>query len=100
MITVSSASTVESTAGSITTVAVVALAAIVTVADHGGGVPDEELANLFRPVYRVGEDRTRSTGGTGLGLAIAERAVKAHKGSITAVNYNGGLQVKIELDCV
>ena len=74
--------------------------AIVTVADHGGGVPDEELANLFRPFYRVGEDRTRSTGGTGLGLAIAERAVKAHKGSITAANYNGGLQVKIELDCV
>ena len=72
--------------------------AVVTVADHGGGVPDDELANLFRPFYRVGEDRTRSTGGTGLGLAIAERAVKAHKGRITAVNYNGGLQVKIELD--
>lgn len=74
--------------------------AVVTVADHGGGVPEAELANLFRPFYRVGEDRTRSTGGTGLGLAIAERAVKAHKGRITAVNHNGGLQVKIELACV
>lgn len=72
--------------------------AVVTVADHGGGVPDNELKNLFRPFYRVGEDRTRSTGGTGLGLAIAERAVKAHKGKIRAFNHNGGLKVEIELD--
>lgn len=72
--------------------------AVVTVADHGGGVPENELKNLFRPFYRVGEDRTRSTGGTGLGLAIAERAVKAHKGQISAVNFNGGLKVEIKLD--
>jgi len=72
--------------------------AVVTVADHGGGVPENELKNLFRPFYRVGEDRTRSTGGTGLGLAIAERAVKAHKGQISAVNHNGGLKVEIKLD--
>ncbi len=72
--------------------------AVVTVADHGGGVPENELKNLFRPFYRVGEDRTRSTGGTGLGLAIAERAVKAHKGKISAVNHNGGLKVEIKLD--
>lgn len=72
--------------------------ATLTVSDHGGGVPEDELENLFRPFYRVGEDRTRSTGGTGLGLAIAERAIKAHKGSITAENRNGGLSVEITLD--
>ncbi len=66
-----------------------------TVSDHGGGVPDDELANLFRPFYRVGEDRTRTTGGTGLGLAIAERAVKAHKGTIEARNTADGLEVAI-----
>jgi two-component system sensor histidine kinase CpxA len=71
--------------------------AVIKVSDHGGGVPDDELENLFRPFYRVGEDRTRSTGGTGLGLAIAERAIKAHKGTITAANLNGGLQVVITL---
>jgi two-component system sensor histidine kinase CpxA len=74
--------------------------AVVTVADHGGGVPEEELKNLFRPFYRVGEDRTRSTGGIGLGLAIAERAVNAHKGSIAARNENGGLVVEIKVDAV
>ncbi|MBK6749650.1 MAG: HAMP domain-containing protein [Pyrinomonadaceae bacterium] len=74
--------------------------AVLKVSDHGGGVPQDELANLFRPFYRVGEDRTRRTGGIGLGLAIAERAVKAHKGKIAASNVNGGLQVEIRLDTV
>ena len=71
--------------------------AVLKVSDHGGGVPDDELANLFRPFYRVGEARERKTGGMGLGLAIADRAIKAHKGSITARNYNGGLQIEIGL---
>ncbi len=69
--------------------------AVLRISDHGGGVPEEELPNLFRPFYRVGEARDRRSGGIGLGLAIAERAVKAHKGTISARNYNGGLQVEI-----
>lgn len=72
--------------------------AVLKVSDHGGGVADEELANLFRPFYRVGEARERKTGGTGLGLAIAERAVKAHKGTITALNTAEGLAIEIVLE--
>lgn len=71
--------------------------AVVRVCDHGGGVPEDELSNLFRPFYRVGEARDRKTGGIGLGLAIAERAVKAHKGTITAQNANGGLMIEIAI---
>ncbi|MFN0141804.1 MAG: ATP-binding protein [Pyrinomonadaceae bacterium] len=71
--------------------------ATVKISDHGGGVPEDELAQIFRPFYRIGEDRTRKTGGIGLGLAIAERAVKAHKGTITARNANGGLEIEIGL---
>lgn len=74
--------------------------AVLKVTDHGGGVPDGELDNLFRPFYRIGESRERKTGGTGLGLAIAERAVKAHKGTITASNSNGGLMIQIALDTI
>jgi signal transduction histidine kinase len=73
--------------------------AVVSVRDHGGGVPDEELKNLFRPFYRVGEARDRSSGGTGLGLAIAERAIKAHKGGIQALNIDDGLVVVISFKC-
>lgn len=74
--------------------------AVLRIADHGGGVPEDELPNLFRPFYRVGEARERKTGGIGLGLAIAERAVKAHKGSISAHNKGDGLVVEITLDKV
>jgi len=72
--------------------------AILKVKDHGGGVPQNELENLFRPFYRVGEARERKTGGTGLGLAIAQRAVAVHGGEITAENVDGGLEVKIVLN--
>ncbi len=73
--------------------------ATVTVRDHGGGVPEDELTNLFRPFYRVGEARDRGSGGTGLGLAIAEQAIKAHKGRIAARNEDGGLIVEMSFDC-
>jgi two-component system, OmpR family, sensor histidine kinase CpxA len=73
--------------------------ATVSVRDHGGGVPDDELKNLFRPFYRVGEARDRSSGGTGLGLAIAEQAVKAHNGSIRARNEDDGLVVEMSFKC-
>ena len=74
--------------------------AVVTVRDHGCGVPEDELKNLFRPFYRVGEARDRNSGGTGLGLAIAERAIKVHNGSVNAMNTGDGLSVEIKLDCL
>ncbi len=69
----------------------------IAISDHGGGVPANELAKLFRPFYRVGEARERKTGGIGLGLAIADQAIKAHRGSITARNIDDGLLVEIKL---
>ena len=60
--------------------------AIVTVRDHGPGVPDSELQHIFEPFYRVGEARERSSGGVGLGLSIADRTVKLHGGCIRAEN--------------
>jgi two-component system sensor histidine kinase CpxA len=69
----------------------------VIVRDHGEGVPEDALANLFRPFYRVGESRERKTGGIGLGLAIAQQAVFAHNGKISARNTGDGLLVEILL---
>jgi two-component system sensor histidine kinase CpxA len=74
--------------------------AVLRIVDHGSGVPEDELVNLFRPFYRVGEARDRGSGGTGLGLAIAEQAILAHKGTITARNTGAGLAVEIRLNCV
>jgi two-component system sensor histidine kinase CpxA len=69
----------------------------ISILDHGGGVPEPELKNLFRPFYRVGEARERSAGGIGLGLAIAEQAVKIHGGAISAANKGDGLEIVIVL---
>ena len=72
---------------------------VVHVRDHGPGVPEAELGNLFRPFYRLANARDRQTGGTGLGLTIAERAVRLHGGSIRASTLKGtpGLDVEIIL---
>lgn len=72
---------------------------VIEVRDLGGGVPEDELKNLFVPFYRVGEARERATGGIGLGLAIAKRAIAAHNGTIVARNEGAGLMVEIRLNC-
>jgi two-component system sensor histidine kinase CpxA len=75
--------------------------AIIRVRDHGKGVPEASIKEIFRPFYRVEDDRDRKTGGTGLGLSIAARAVRLHQGTIKAVNAeNGGLVVEIRLPIV
>ena len=72
--------------------------AVIVVRDHGPGVPDEALQEIFRPFYRVDEARDREAGGVGLGLAIAERAVRLHAGNVEATNApSGGLIVTISL---
>ncbi|MFB3814786.1 MAG: ATP-binding protein [Terriglobales bacterium] len=72
--------------------------ASIQVRDRGPGVPASELANLFRPFYRVANARERQTGGTGLGLAITDRVVRLHGGVVVARNAEGGgLDVEIRL---
>lgn len=72
--------------------------AVIRVSDRGPGVPSVELANIFRPFYRVADARDRESGGVGLGLAIAERVARVHGGSIHAENRTGGgLEVVLTL---
>lgn len=72
--------------------------AVITVRDHGPGVPEEDLKRIFQPFYRVADARDRQSGGTGIGLAISERAVRLHGGEITAKNAGtGGLCIEITL---
>jgi two-component system sensor histidine kinase CpxA len=71
---------------------------LIAVRDHGKGVPDEEIDEIFRPFYRIEDARDRKTGGVGLGLSIAARAIHLHAGTIRAANApDGGLVVEIRL---
>jgi two-component system, OmpR family, sensor histidine kinase CpxA len=70
--------------------------AVIRVRDHGDGVPESALENIFRPFYRVADSRERSSGGAGLGLSIAAKAVSLHGGQVKAENSpTGGLMVEV-----
>jgi two-component system sensor histidine kinase CpxA len=72
--------------------------AVLTVRDHGSGVPQDALPLLFKPFYRVDDARGTNTGGMGLGLAIVRNAVAAHGGTVTARNASPhGLEVELRL---
>jgi heavy metal sensor kinase len=70
----------------------------VVVADHGPGIPPEDLPHVFDRFYRGDPSRTRATGGFGLGLAIAKALVEAYGGTITAESKLGeGTRMSVEL---
>ena len=56
---------------------------VVSVADHGSGIPKAAQARIFERFYKVDRARARGTGGgTGLGLAIARHIIEQHGGTI------------------
>jgi len=68
---------------------------LLSVRDHGPGIPPEELERVFDPFFR-GSGARGSQGGFGLGLALARRVAEAHGGTIRASNAEGG-GARIEL---
>jgi signal transduction histidine kinase len=72
----------------------------VQVRDYGPGAPEELLARIFDPFFRVDESRDGAGGGAGVGLSIARRAVLLHHGEIIAENASPGLRVNIVIPCV
>ncbi len=72
-------------------------AAVVSIRDYGPGVPEEALAKIFDPFFRVDEARDATSGGSGLGLSIAKQAVQLHHGTIVAESASPGLRVKISI---
>lgn len=55
----------------------------VSVADTGGGIPEEQINRIFEPFY------TTKKKGTGLGLMIVQRIVRAHNGRIELESHEG-----------
>jgi two-component system, OmpR family, phosphate regulon sensor histidine kinase PhoR len=67
--------------------------ALLTAADDGAGVGEDDLPRLFERFYRA--DRARSTRGTGLGLAIVKHVVTSGGGTIEASGGRGkGLTIR------
>ena len=57
---------------------------LVTIADHGPGIPDELRQRVFEPYFTTKHD------GTGLGLALVRQTIEAHHGTISVAETPGG----------
>jgi two-component system, sporulation sensor kinase E len=55
----------------------------VSVADTGGGIPQEQINRIFEPFY------TTKKKGTGLGLMIVQRIIRAHNGRVELESHAG-----------
>lgn len=65
--------------------------AVVSVTDHGVGIPPEKLPQIFERFYRVPEIeiQTGSSAGFGLGLYIARKIIELHHGHLGVVSTPG-----------
>lgn len=68
---------------------------VLTVRDHGPGVPEDQLARLTEPFYRPDVARTRTAGGVGLGLYLCRLVAQSHGGSLVLRNASPGLEAMV-----
>jgi two-component system OmpR family sensor kinase len=64
--------------------------AVISVIDHGEGIPPQIREKIFQRFWRADTSRNRDTGGSGLGLAIVASIIAAHKGEVEVVETPGG----------
>lgn len=56
--------------------------AIISIADRGIGIPDDDVPHIFDRFYTVSKARSRRLGGAGLGLSIVKTIIDKHDGMI------------------
>jgi len=55
---------------------------VISVEDHGKGIPEQDIPHIFEPFYRVDKSRSKETGGYGLGMNLVQKIMTAHGGRI------------------
>ena len=72
---------------------------LVCVRDHGPGLSESDLSNMFQRFYRGDPSRARSNrSGSGLGLAIVQQIAVNHGGRVQARNHpDGGTSIELLL---
>jgi len=70
---------------------------VLSVRDHGPGVPDREAASVFRPFIRGSGHAHGSTPGLGLGLAICRSLAKDLGGDLKLIRASEGAEFALRL---
>jgi signal transduction histidine kinase len=71
---------------------------IVSIADHGSGIPTEQQGKLFRRFGRVNQETAPDVPGTGLGLYFVQQIVGLHGGDVRIASIPGqGTLVVVKL---
>lgn len=63
---------------------------VVSVKDHGRGIPRDHLDHIFEPFHQVDASDSKDRIGTGLGLAICRRIIDQHGGRIWVEQPHSG----------
>ena len=61
---------------------------VLSIADKGMGIPEEELDYIFDRFYTVNKAHSRRLGGAGLGLSIVKAIIEKHEGDISVFSKN------------
>jgi signal transduction histidine kinase len=74
---------------------------LITVEDHGMGIPPNDLKRIFRKFERGTAAKSSSIRGTGLGLTMVASIMKAHGGGVRVDSeVNRGSRFTLVLPCV
>ena len=68
---------------------------VITVADHGPGIPAEDRGRVTERFVRLDESRTKP--GNGLGLSLVSGVMKLHKGTLALEDNAPGLKARLVL---
>ena len=72
--------------------------AILSVRDHGSGIPADKLETIFDRYYQLNCMENPENGGQGMGLTIARRLARVHGGNLLVRNHQkGGAEFELEL---
>ncbi|MFC3913615.1 ATP-binding protein [Pseudaeromonas sharmana] len=70
----------------------------IRIRDHGPGIPEADLEQVFQPFVRLDGARNTESGSVGLGLSIARTLIHRHGGELRLHNHpQGGLEACIQL---
>jgi signal transduction histidine kinase len=66
---------------------------VVTVADHGPGIPADERKNVLKRFYRL--EHSRNSPGSGLGLSLVAAVANLHRAQIEMADNAPGLRIEL-----